>query len=261
MHRYIRIYKAIVRINGALLFAYRASFINGLISSFCWGAFNFVWIILLTHKGQSVFGWKSEELVFITVSYVIVTGFFYALSAHNFTNLARIIDRGELDGILLKPLDSQFQISLMRIAFGSLIRVVMGGIFIVWWAAHNGYSIGLFQVVGYLALLMVGIIILYSIWLLCMTCLIWYPNLGNLVELMFTFNGFARYPTELIQKSGIGALLIFFPISLICATPVKTLLQQNDWGNIGFLIGFGIGLFYLSRQWWKYALKYYTSAS
>lgn len=261
MKRYIRIYKAILRINGALLLTYRANFINGLISSFCWGIFNFVWIALLTHKGQTVFGWKSSELVFITISYVIVTGVFYAFSAHNFTNLSRIIDRGELDGILLKPLDSQFQISVMRISFGSLIRVIMGAILLIWWAIHNNYSIGIFQIINYSGLLMIGVVILYSIWSLCMTFLIWYPNLGNLVELMFTFNGFARYPSELLLKSGIWGLMIFLPLSLICSLPVKALLQKNSWNDVGLLIGICIVLFYLSRKFWKFALKHYTSAS
>ncbi len=261
MKRYFRIYKAIIRINFAMILAYRANFINSFISSFSWGSFNIIWILLLTNKARTIFGWKSEELVGITISYVIVTGIFYGLFARNFDALSRIIDRGELDSILLKPLDSQFQISMMKISFGTFIRVSLGTLLLVWWAHVHNYNIGLFQIVSYISLLTMGITLLYSMWMFCITFLIWYPNLGNLVELLYTFNGFARYPAELIQKSGVGGLYIFFPISLICSIPIKTLLGRGMLIDTIFITLLGGGLLLISRFWWKYALKQYTSAS
>lgn len=261
MKRYIRIYKAILAINSAYIMAYRVSFINSIISSFSWGTFNIIWIILLTNKAKTVFGWKSEELVFITISYVIVTGLYYAFFARNFDALSRIIDRGELDSILLKPVDSQFHVNMMKISFGSLIRVLMGSILLIWWAQHYHYSIGIFQIISYVFLQAVGVSLLYSMWSFCTTFLIWYPNLGNLIELLYTLNGFARYPTELIQKSGILGLFIFLPISLICATPVKALLQKNSLPDALLMCLLSVLLLAFNRAWWKYALRHYTSAS
>ena len=261
MQRYLRIYKAIVKINTALIFAYRANFINHLFSTFVWGAFNVIWILLLTTKTKYVSGWRSDELVIITVGYVIITGVYYSLFAHNFENFSRIIDRGEFDGVLLKPLDAQFQTSMLRVSFASLIRTILGGVFLIWWISFHQYNIGLFQVVSFITLIGVGVMMMYAVWFFFITLLIWYPNLNNMIEFLYTINGFVRYPTEMLKASGLTPLLLFIPLSLIVATPVKVLLQKNAWGDVGLLLVLAIGLFALSRIFWKYALKSYTSAS
>jgi len=225
MKRYIRIYKAIIKINAALILAYRANFINHIFSSFAWGVFNVVLILLLTSKTKLVFGWRSEELVIITIGYIIVTGVFYSLFAHNFENFSRVIDRGEFDSLLLKPLDTQFQISMMRVSFASLIRTVFGTIFLIWWLSSHHFAIGPFQVAGFIILVGLGVIVMYSVWFLFIAMLMWYPNLNNIIELLYTLNGFARYPTEMFKSIGIAPFLVFLPLSIIVATPVKVLLQ------------------------------------
>lgn len=261
MKRYLRIYNAIIKINLSLILTYRANFFNNMFSSFAWGVFNFVWIALLTNKAKMIFGWKSEELVIITICYVTLTGLYYTLFSHNFGNFSRIVDRGELDGILLKPIDSQFQISMIRISFPSFIRTIMGVLALIWWVNVHAISIGIAQAFAFVILFGVGVLLMYSVWFLFITILIWYPNLGNLVELLYTLNSFARYPTEVIKSEGVTALLIFIPISLIVSTPVKALLQKNAGWDVMLLVVISACLFYISRLWWKYALKHYTSAS
>jgi len=261
MKRYLRIYKAIIKINSAHILAYRANFINNLFSSFIWGVFNIVWIGLLTNKATQVFGWRREELVMIAVGYVLLTGVYYSIFSHSFEIFSRTIDRGELDSLLLKPLDSQFQVSMMHISYSSLIRTILGTGFLIWWIVSHNYSIGLFQIVSYILLIGIGVCMMYAVWFLFLTLLIWYPNLGNMVEFLYTINGFARYPTEMLKKSGSVLLLIFIPVSLIVSTPVKALLQKNAGGDVFLLVGISIVLVGLSRMFWKFALKHYTSAS
>ena len=261
LKRYVRIYQAILRINIAAVMAYRANFINNVFTSFAWGVFNFVWIILLTNKSTQVFGWKRDELVFITIGYVLLTGLYYAFFGRNFELFSRIIDRGEFDGILLKPIDSQFHISTLRVGVASLIRAIMGTGILMWWIAIHHYSVGPFQIVSFIVLLAVGVMLLYTIWFLFISLLIWYPNLSNLVEILYTINGFARYPSEMIKNIGSLPLLIFLPLALIVSTPVKALLQKNAWGDIFLLVGIFVVLFSFSRVWWKRALRSYTSAS
>lgn len=257
----MRVYWAIIKINVALILAYRANFLNHLFSTFAWAVFNFIWIGLLTNKTTSVFGWRSDELVTITIGYIIVTGIYYSLFAHNFENYSQTIDRGKLDSILLKPLDSQFQMSMMNVSYASLIRTILGGAALAWWATIHHYAVGPFQVVGFIVLLCVGVIVMYSVWSLCMTTLIWYPNLSNMVDFLYTMNGFARYPAEMLRKSGVLFLLLFVPISLVVATPIKALLQKDAWGDIILLLVLSMILFSCSRLFWKHALKSYTSSS
>ena len=261
MKRYLRIYKALIKINASVILAYRTNFLNQLFSTFAWGAFNFVWIVLLTSKAKMVFGWQGDELVIISIGYIIITGVYYTLCAHNFENFSRIIDRGEFDTILLKPLDTQFQISLLKISYASFIRTIFGTGLLIWWVTSHHFNVGIFQALGFVALVAIGVIMMYAFWFICITILFWFPNLNNMVELLYTINGFVRYPVEMLKASGLTPLLIFIPLSLIISTPVKVLLQKNAWGDIGLLFVLCTILLFLSRIFWNFALKSYTSAS
>src|SRR3989344_7547774 len=108
MKRYFRIYKQLCIISLSELLAYRGNFLNSLISSLVWGAFSIVSILLLTAKTKSVFGWTREEIILLTCSYSMLIGIFHLVFSRNFEYFSRIMDLGQLDTFLLKPLDSQF---------------------------------------------------------------------------------------------------------------------------------------------------------
>jgi len=261
MNRYLRIYKAIFKINTAYMLTYRTSFINGLVSSFGWGAFQIIWMTLLTNKTKMVFGWKQDEMILLALGYSVSIGILHFLFSRNFDAFSRIIDRGEFDSHLLKPLDSQFSISTSILSYPNAVRTVVGLGLIVWWSIAHNYHIGLIEILNFSFLIGAGVMVTYSIWCLFITLLIWYPNLNNMADLLYTMDGLARYPPEMIRMSGNIILYFLIPLTLVVATPVRVLLQKNMWPDEALLLGLCVLLLYLSRKFWKYSLKYYTSAS
>jgi len=261
MLRYFRIYKAIFKINTAYMLTYRASFINGIVSSLGWGMFQIIWMTLLTTKAKTVFGWRQDEMIFLAMGYIVSLGVFHFFFSRNFDAFSRIIDRGEFDSHLLKPLDKQFLISSMILSYPNAIRTMVGIGLIIWWSVIHQYHIGLFEVLNFSFLIGVGVMTMYSIWFIFITSLIWYPNLNNMVDFLYTINGLSRYPSEMIRLSGKIILYLFLPLILVVATPIRALLQKNMWPDELLLVVICALLFYLSRKFWKYSLKYYTSAS
>lgn len=250
-----------LKINLVYLLTYRANFISNIISALGWGGFQIVWITLLTGKRGVVFGWKQDDMILLSLGYFMVLGIFHFLFSRNFDMFSRIIDRGEFDAILLKPVDSQFQ-STMRIAsYANLVRAFVGLNLIIIWITVRHYSVSLLQGVLFCLYIGVGIMTLYSIWLLFITTLIWYPNLSNMTDLLYTINGLARYPGELIRSSGKIVLYVLIPIALSISAPFKILLNKDPIGDVLILSGLCILLFVLSRLFWKHSLKYYMSAS
>jgi ABC-2 type transport system permease protein len=90
--------------------------------------------------------------------------------------------------------------------------------------------------------------------------LIWYTNLSNIIDLMVVMMGTGRYPREIASNVAMP-VIVFLPFLLVVNVPVKILLGR---GNLlefaGFSI-FAVSLFLLSRWFWKFALRFYTSAS
>ncbi len=261
MKRYFRVYRAYAKMSLEALFAYRANFINSSISSVAWGVFSFVSIFLLTSKTSTIYGWKREEIIILTCGYQIMIGVFHTLFSKNFGYMAEVIEYAQLDGFLLKPIDSQFVMSMRWVNYTSIFRIFIGLIFLLY--ILQNFSIGLDPFITgiFFLLLLVGLLLLYSVWFTVATVLIWFPRLSNIIELMFNVSGMTRYPGELYKHASEYLFLFLLPITLVVATPVKFLFRRTSIFDISELFLVAIIFFISSRKFWKFALRFYTSAS
>src|SRR3989344_7678647 len=126
MNHYLHIYKTLLKINLVALLTYRGNFVSSVFSSILWATFGLFLISLLTLRVPMVYGWNREELFMLMLGYNIIVGVFHSLFSRNFERFSQIIHYGELDTLLLKPIDSQFLLSFWLFNYASLSRIVIG---------------------------------------------------------------------------------------------------------------------------------------
>lgn len=258
---YLSVYKALLRLNVLKLFTYRADLFSSIIAHSIWASFTIVQMLLLTSKTSHVFGWSREELLMLAAMYNIVYSFFYLFFSRGFNNFSTTINFGRLDGILLKPISSQFLITNFYITYTHLIRLVVGFGFLAYMISIMQLAITPLMVGGFLFVIVFSVMIIYSSWMIIMTLTIWFPKLSNLTDLLYQVNQVSKFPQEIYKGASIYLLFTLFPLTLIIVTPVKYLLQTTTTVDIILLAGFAMGLLFLSSLFWKFALRYYTSAS
>lgn len=261
MKHYISVYKMLLKLNFSALVAYRTNFLNNIISTLVWGFFSIISIYFLTGGSRSIFGWSRNELLLLTGAHGVMIGIFHAFFSRNFNRFSRIIHYGQLDEILLKPMDSQFLISLWIFNYTNLVRSVIGFIFLLYVSNIAHYVITLITIINFMILLCIGLLLLYSIWFIVSTLIIWFTQLSNLVEALYTISGMARFPTDMYRGLANYIFVFILPITLVVTAPTKALLQRALMGDILELIVYAVGLLIFSRFFWKFALRYYTSAS
>lgn len=262
MRYYLTIYKKLLTLNLSLFLSYRTNFVGSMISSLCWGLFEIVVILLLTTQTDSVYGWSRGELLLLSSTYVIFIGIFNCFFAANFEQLPRLILYGELDYILLKPLDSQFTISLGRMRFNALVRLILGlGLLFYVMVVKLNYPINPVKIILYFVLLSLSLLIVYSTWLVVTTLLIWSPKLHNLIDLLYSLNTLSRFPQEMYREIFTFFFFFVLPFTYVTFTPTKLLLQKITYLDLLSLL-FSILLFlWLSRKIWLFGLRHYTGAS
>lgn len=258
--RYFKLYQVLLKLNFAALLAYRANFINNIIGTVGWMAVSIGSMFFLTVNTKTVYGWEPLELLAVTGGYSVIVGIFHLFFSRNFERFSRLIHNGELDTLLLKPLDSQFLISCWLVTYTSLIRVILGSIFTCFILQQLHISLSWIQVIGLFVLILCSIMLLYAIWFGIVTITIWLTNV-NLVDFMYSLSNVGRYPPEMFRQTGNIFLFIFVPLTLVITVPIKVILQKASLVDIALLLGFSVGLFVLSRLFWLFALRYYTSAS
>lgn len=261
INRYIRLYKALLRFSMMNFMVYRASFFSNVIAAIGWGIFQIIWIGLLTLKTTSAFGWSKDELILLAITYTTNIGVFHLLFSRNFDRLSQIIDKGELDFLLLKPVDAQFLVTNYSHNYSALVRIAMGIAFLLFFLTTKSIAVSVLGVVGYILLSIFGLVVIYSIWLIYCSLLVWFPRLTNIVEFLYTINGMARYPVEMMSEFKNITVLFIIPFAFTMATPTKVLIRNSFDGEVGGLILSTVFLFFLSRTVWKYSLTHYISAS
>lgn len=166
-----------------------------------------------------------------------------------------------LDVLLLKPLDPQFLVSMQHVGFGTAIRLLFS-IGVTVYIVHTGhFHINLVNVISYVFLMLLGLILTYSLWFIFSTLIIWHTRLSNLTDLLYNLTGLSRNPPEMIRKASKGFLFFLLPVTFIVATPTKVLISRSLEGDLFTMIVMTAIFFLFSRWFWRYALRYYTSAS
>lgn len=248
-------------VNLSLLFAYPANLVNQIIGSSIWGFFGIIAPLLLTSKTSSVLGWSRADLLVLAAAQSIFLGFFDFFFARNIDRFPRYVERGELDGFLLKPISDRFILSLLNVNYGGLIRLVIGLGFLLYLLVVYQIPITLTGIFFFIIALGIGSLLLYGIWFSVIILTIWFTRLKNLVDLLYTIRGVTRYPQEIFREVSIYLFVLLFPITIVVARPTEFLLLKHSPSGIFILFLLTVTILCLSQLFWRFALRFYSSAS
>lgn len=262
MKRYLHLYLAILKVSFHSFFAYRFdAFMNTFFSSGIWTLFNVFSMYLVTLRSESVFGWRRGELILISCIYNIVIGVFSFIFARSISQFAELVDKGRLDLFLLRPIDSQFYVSTHTANANSLFRTLLGIVMAIVVIVIYHIPITLLNVLYFIVGSTVAIVLLYSLLFILNTIVIWSPRLDNINDLFYTLRSLGRYPRESFRQLSEVAFVFVSPFVMVMATPARLLLGKASLYSFGELVVYAIFFFIISRLFWKFALRFYTSAS
>ena len=206
-------------------------------------------------------GWKFEQALIIQGIYTILNGMTNTWFNPNLTEIVKHIREGTLDFVLIKPIDSQFFISLKKITPSGLLEIILGVALLCYCVGINQININLGFLFLCLTTLICSIVILYSLWFLISTTTIWFVKTWNATEVLRSFLYIGRFPLDSFSFSLRIFFSIFIPIAFITTIPSEVFLGlAKVWEILLELFVSGIFLM-VSRRFWLFALKYYSSAS
>ena len=212
-------------------------------------------------NNNNIGGWSFEQALIIQGIYTILNGVTNTWFSPNLTEIVKYIREGTLDFVLIKPIDSQFWISLKKISPSGLIEILLGISMLIYSVELNKISLN-FQLVLLLSItLACSVSVLYSLWLLISTTTIWFIKTWNATEVLRSFLYIGRFPISSFSFY----LRIFFstviPITFITTIPSEVVLGITTFWKILLEVVVSLIFIGVSRKFWLFALKYYSSAS
>jgi ABC-2 type transport system permease protein len=239
--------------------AYPTDFIAWSVIDTLWAIINIGFFRVLLLNIPDIHGWTFTQLVIPLGLYSLLNAFIWGAFYGNMKELARSINKGTLDLVLTKPVSSQFIVSVRSIGL-SLFPSIIIGIFLVGY----GFNINHLHWAYLLFLpfiLISSVMIFYSLYFISTILAFWVNRLQNICELLPQAADVARYPTDIFPVIIRFILTFIFPLGLLAIFPAKVLLNIYPSALILFPLVLGIVLLYLSRLFWNFALRRYSSAS
>ena len=261
MHRYFKTIKLFWSTSFASQLEYQLNFLIELIAMFG-TLFGSIFILSLFFTGGSQLGdWTWESALVIQGVYTFLDGFTNALLRPNLTEIVNYVREGTLDYVLLKPIDSQFWLSVKKFSFAGLPEIIFGLSIVFWAAIQSGSSLSIYYLPVFILSLLIGIIILYSVWFLIAASSIWFVKTWNATEVLRALLAAGRYPISAYPVVLRFIFTLILPVAFLTTFPAEAILGELKFSIlfVGLILS---SLFFLfSRLFWKYALKHYTSAS
>jgi ABC-2 type transport system permease protein len=174
-----------------------------------------------------------------------------------------LVRTGKLDSLLALPIDSQFAVSTKQFALDSIVNAGLGGVVVVVSLAQLGLVPDLMSILLYLVALVFGVAVHYSIMLSLAAVSFWIVRAQGLVYGYFNFLNIARYPDTIFPRLFRMIFGWVIPVLIVANIPARLLIKsfgQPAW-LMFHLVAASTIVFCLSRLFWRFALRHYSSAS
>ena len=261
IRKYWAIFWQMQKINIMRRAAYPLSFFGVIITVIMVMALSILFMKVNFSYIHSLAGWSFYQVLVVMGSYMIAEGFMWSFCVQlNSVNMH--IREGTLDGVLLKPVDDQFMVTFWKGDSEDLSRIVIGTALIIF-ALKNSIGFDFFHSVLFIFALLCGIIMLYSFNLMIRSASFWLIDGSGLWLLMERVTGNAQYPVDIYYHKFVrNALTFALPLAFVATFPAKILTSEKiDIGLVFLTILMTAFFFLLSRFFWKFSLKRYSSAS
>jgi ABC-2 type transport system permease protein len=261
MKKYFKIFLHFQRLNLMRRAAYPASFLVVIFTVILVMFFNLLFYKINFSFMSSLAGWSFYQIAAVLGSYMIVEGLMWGLCGQ-LNSIQVHIRNGTLDGVILKPVDDQFLATFWSGDIEDVARVITGFL-MLFYSASNTVGFSLLRSMLFLVMIIGGTVCLYSLNLIFRSVSFWLIDGSGLWMLTERLTADAKYPTDIFyHKIAKNIFTFIIPLAFISTVPARIWSFEIIDYNLFFLSVFTSATFFLvSRFFWKFSLKRYSSAS
>ncbi len=266
--KYGRVFLTFFRNSLVREMTFRGNFVIELVTRGFWFVAQITLFEIIYRSVPNINDWGREEYFAFMATGMLINALVETFFMPNCANFSELIRTGNLDFVLLKPIDTQFLVSFEKMNLAMLNQVLMAGALLTYALYTLGHPVTLLQVLLYLLMITVGVAFFYSLMIALASTSIWFGRNQGLYDFWFYITGFARYPRGIYAGSPAGDIMSFtfsyaIPILLVVTVPARLLLSKTlepSWLTLVAPLSAVVGIV-VSRSVFHWSLKSYRSAS
>ncbi|MCP5097330.1 MAG: hypothetical protein GY943_17430 [Chloroflexi bacterium] len=263
MMRQLRLIRTFIEISAQEETSYRANFAISILNSVLTLVTGLLGLGIIYGQVETLQGWDYASAqavlgVFLTVN--ALRGLVISPSLDSLAGMDGEVWRGEFDFTLLRPVHTQFLVSVRRWRLFALFDLLLGLIVLGTAVSRLGSTLTAFQMITFVLMLMAGMIVLYAILLMAASIVFWHP--GFMITWIFdTVFQMARYPIGVYPGWLRLVLTWIVPVGLITTVPVSALSGELSPALLAASFVFAVLLVFIASFTFRTGLRRYASAS
>lgn len=239
---------------------YRTNFITNIFVDLIWIVVEFSLFNIIYANVPTLAGWTKPQVFFFLGVLFSADAIFTVFFTRNMWMFSDLVNKGELDILLTKPVSSLFLALTRWINLTAVTNFALGVFIMTKYAESAGFPGGWhwFRVPGWLLFsvaMALNLRFLFSVWVF------WTERSWALARLYYQFYSFATKPDAIYPKVIRNIIRTVLPYALIGSVPARALLYGLDGGEWLLLFTVFMTFLVLNVSLWRVGLRRYQSAS
>ena len=240
--------------------AYRGDFIISVVTTLTASLFGIAVVWLIFARVPRLVGWSFYEILFLYGFSLLPMSIFNMLSINLYYFSEAYIVEGKFDRVLLRPVNSLFQILFEQFRLEALGDLALGIVVIVGCTRELALALGAGEwlFLGAAAICGCGIYLAIFLTLTCVS--FWMEDRVGVIPPVYNMLTFGRYPLDIYNPVVKFFLSWIVPFGFASFYPTASLLKRDIYGFYAYLIPVITGVFLaLAMFVWDRGVRNYSS--
>jgi ABC-2 type transport system permease protein len=260
MKRHIKLLVLYLAQYAKVRLAYKADFFIAIFSSMTATVLGFGFMLVLFSKIPRLQDWSFYEVLFLYGFSLIPLGFFNVISWNLYEFGDLYIIQGRFDRVLLRPVDTLFQILFEKFRLESLQEVLTGTVVVAISARRLGLPWQMADYFWFALMVASGAVIYVSVFLLLTSVSFWFEDRVGIVPPVFNMLTFGRYPLTIYNVFLQFLLSWIIPFAFASFYPTTHFLRREAFTPFFRLVPLvAASFFLLALTVWRRGVRNYSS--
>ncbi len=259
--RYLRLYLYFLRFSFSRAMEFRLDFWFRIVMDVVFYVVQIIFFSVLYNHTSVLGGWEFPQVLVFICGFFLIDALHMTVFANNMWWLPILVNKGDLDYYLVRPVSSLFFLSLRDFAANSFVNILVASGLMAWALLSYPDALGGLRIGTYLLLLLNGTILYYVMHIAFLIPVFWLHSNRGLGDIFFAMTRYSERPDRIFKGYVRRTLLTILPFSLISSLPARVLFEGLKPELLLHALGVTALLFVGMTLFWKRALRAYASAS
>lgn len=261
MIRYLRLYAHFLRFSFSKAMEFRVDFFFRILMDVIYYTVNILFFKVLYLHTPLLAGWDEQQIMIFVSSYIMVDAISMTVFSSNMWWLPFLINKGELDFHLIRPVSPLFFLSFKEFSANSFMNLILAVAIFIYSLLNYQQPYTISEVLLLVTLIINGTLIYYCCQMLMILPVFWTQSSKGFMDLFFSM-GIAMERPDRIFKGWLRILFtVFLPFALIASFPARLFIEKFDWMTFLHLASVSCALWGIMLLIWRKGLRAYSSAS